>query len=628
YPDPCSAIFSRTLTHLRNLVPDFTDNNLVNIVRYGRDYYASSEVNYINQIDPVTLETIGRTNYRNHISLNLATAHPHYDDEGNTYNMGTAIMGFGLPKYLIFKVPADTSDKEKKQPVLRRVQKVGSIRPRSLLSPSYFHSFAMTQNHFVLVEQPLRLDIIKLATAYIRGVTLGSCLRFDKDETTLFHVINRNTGKAVSTRFYGDALVVFHHVNAYEEDGHVVLDLISYQNSNLYDMFYIQNLRQDTSSFIQANRRFSPPVCQRFVMPLHAHAESPRGSNMVTLTDTTASALMQEDGSVYCRPETLFEGLELPAINYKFNAKKYRYFYGSRLEWSPHPNKMAKVDIVSRKHVEWFQENCFPSEPVFVASPGATEEDDGEDTPSTRHPHAVHTPSHNLHRHPPLRLTSLPRIHRQSLTSTAIYAIHPHAIHRRPTPSTAIHTLVYTSTRHPRAVYTPSTRSSTAIHRRLRHPHACLRSTRHPHAIHTLSNVHTPSTRVYVHTPSTRPSTTSITAIHTPSNVHTPSTRCLTLHRHPHAIHRSSHAIHTPSTRRPHAIHTPSTRRPHAIHTPSTRRPHAIHTLSNVHTPSTRRPHAVHTPSTRRLTPSTRRLTSTRHPHAIHTPSTRHPHAV
>lgn len=48
-------------------------------------------------------------NYRNHIAVNLATAHPHYDAEGNTYNMGTAIMGLGRPKYVIFKVPADAS---------------------------------------------------------------------------------------------------------------------------------------------------------------------------------------------------------------------------------------------------------------------------------------------------------------------------------------------------------------------------------------------------------------------------------------------------------------------------------------------------------------------------------------
>lgn len=373
YPDPCKNIFSRAFTHLSNVIPDFTDNNLINIIRYGEDYYASSEVNYINQIDPNTLETVGRINYRNHIAVNLATAHPHYDDEGNTYNMGTAIMGLGRPKYVIFKVPADAG----KKPALRKVQQICSVPFRSVLFPSYYHSFGMTENYIVFVEQPFKLDIVKLATAYFRGVTWGNCLKFDKDDTTLFHVINKKTGKAISTRFYGDALVVFHHINAYEDDGHVVFDLISYEDSNLYDMFYIQNMRQETSSFIQSNKRFSPPVCKRFVLPLNVHKDSPKGSNLVTLADTTAEAVMQEDGSIYCRPDTLLQGLELPGINYKFNAKKYRYFYGLRLEWSPHPNKIAKLDIVTRKHLEWRQDNCYPSEPVFVASPGAVEEDDG-----------------------------------------------------------------------------------------------------------------------------------------------------------------------------------------------------------------------------------------------------------
>lgn len=48
-------------------------------------------------------------NYRNHIALNMATSHPHYDDEGNTYNMGTALMRFGMPNYVIFKVPVNAS---------------------------------------------------------------------------------------------------------------------------------------------------------------------------------------------------------------------------------------------------------------------------------------------------------------------------------------------------------------------------------------------------------------------------------------------------------------------------------------------------------------------------------------
>uniref|UniRef100_A0A8C5DHU1 Beta,beta-carotene 15,15'-dioxygenase-like n=1 Tax=Gouania willdenowi TaxID=441366 RepID=A0A8C5DHU1_GOUWI len=363
YPDPCKNIFSRAFTHLCNIIPDFTDNNLINIIRYGEDYYASSEINYLNQVDPNTLETVGRINYRNHIAVNLATAHPHYDEEGNTYNMGTSLMGLGLPKYVIFKVPANASDKELKKPALRKVQQICSIPFRSTLFPSYYHSFGMTENYIVFVEQPFKLDIAKLATAYFRGVNWGSCLKYDKNDITLFHVINRKTGKALSTRYY--------------DDGHLVFDLISYKDSNLYDMFYIHNLKQDNSNFIDSHKSFSLPMCQRFVLPLDIHKESPRGSNTVTLTDTSAQATVQENGSVYCQPDDLFEGLELPGINYKFNAKKYRYFYGSRLEWSPHPNKIAKFDIVTRTHVEWCQENSFPSEPVFVASPGAVDEDDG-----------------------------------------------------------------------------------------------------------------------------------------------------------------------------------------------------------------------------------------------------------
>lgn len=71
----------------------------------------------------------------------------------------------------------------------------------------------------------------------------------------------------MSTKFYTDALVVFHHINAYEDNGHVVFDMITYEDSSLYDMFYLENLRQDTEQLIE-RKVFTPPVCQRFVLPL------------------------------------------------------------------------------------------------------------------------------------------------------------------------------------------------------------------------------------------------------------------------------------------------------------------------------------------------------------------------
>lgn len=49
--------FFRAITFLNHTVPDFTDNGASNIIKYGDDYYATSETNYIRKIDPVTLET-------------------------------------------------------------------------------------------------------------------------------------------------------------------------------------------------------------------------------------------------------------------------------------------------------------------------------------------------------------------------------------------------------------------------------------------------------------------------------------------------------------------------------------------------------------------------------------------
>ncbi|XP_076879794.1 beta,beta-carotene 15,15'-dioxygenase [Brachyhypopomus gauderio] len=378
YPEPSKNIFSKAFTYLINTIPDFTDNNIINIVRYGQEYYASSEINYINQINPSTLDTIGRSNYRNYIPLNLATAHPHYDDDGNTYNMGTAIMALTGPKYVIFRVPASASDKEKKRPALSRVEQICSIPFRSTFYPSYIHSFGMTENYIIFVEQALKLDIIRLTTAYIKGVSWGKCLRYDKNDTTLFHVIDRRTGKVARTKFYSDAFVMFHHINAYEEDGHVVFDLITYEDNSLYDMFYLENLRQDIEEFCRANEVLCLPVCQRFVLPLDVDLkDAPSGTNHVKLEGTSATAVLQSDGSMYCTPETLHHGLELPAINYKYNGKKYRFFYGSRMKWSPPSKNITKVDTITKTHIEWLEEDCYPSEPVFVASPSAVDEDDG-----------------------------------------------------------------------------------------------------------------------------------------------------------------------------------------------------------------------------------------------------------
>lgn len=41
-----------------------------------------------------------------YLPVNLVSSHPHYDSDGNAYNMGTSIAEKGKTKYVLFKVPA------------------------------------------------------------------------------------------------------------------------------------------------------------------------------------------------------------------------------------------------------------------------------------------------------------------------------------------------------------------------------------------------------------------------------------------------------------------------------------------------------------------------------------------
>lgn len=43
-----------------------------------------------------------------------------------------------------------------------------------------------------------------------------------------------------------------------------------------------------------------------------------------------------------------------------------------------HLHKVAKFDTETKKMVHWSEENCWPSEPVFVPRPNGESEDDGE----------------------------------------------------------------------------------------------------------------------------------------------------------------------------------------------------------------------------------------------------------
>lgn len=96
--------------------------------------------------------------------------------------------------------------------------------------------------------------------------------------------------------------------------------------------------------------------------------------NLCLLENSTAKAFKLKDGTVFCQPELLSTlGCETPRINYDRNVgEKYRYFYAISSDVDSHnPGTIIKVDTFNKSSVTWCEDNCYPSEPVFVPSPQA-----------------------------------------------------------------------------------------------------------------------------------------------------------------------------------------------------------------------------------------------------------------
>ena len=137
-----------------------TDNDSVNIYPVADQLYAATETKYIRRIDPNSLETGEKVDLSKLVAVNMATAHPHIDTNGDVYNMGSS---FGLKsKYKLIKI-ANTKNAFEQTSIL------ASIRMERPLYPSYYHSFSMTENYFIFIEQPLVISVPTLALSHLKG---------------------------------------------------------------------------------------------------------------------------------------------------------------------------------------------------------------------------------------------------------------------------------------------------------------------------------------------------------------------------------------------------------------------------------------------------------------------------
>ena len=323
--DPCRSIFKRLMTVFD---PQVTDNTAVSLTQLGERHYAMTEAPISVQFDPHTLATLG---YSEKYPGTFATAHPHRDpDTGALINVATRMGPRNSYRFFVY-APGQ--------------------RPRVLVSdrvgePGYIHSFAMSQRYIALAEFPYTVRSIEVP---LSGRPFIENFRWHPERGTRILVFDRQTGTKVGT-FETEAGFAFHHVGAWDDDGRLVLEYCDHGSPAIIDALYLARLRGESARDATEKARL-----RRVVIDLAG-------------------------GSVSSEIRSEHE-IELPRINESAcYLRPYRYAYGIATGADSaydSADRLVKIDNQTGEPTVWQDEAAYVGEPVFVASPGASGEDDG-----------------------------------------------------------------------------------------------------------------------------------------------------------------------------------------------------------------------------------------------------------
>ncbi|GAV65543.1 RPE65 domain-containing protein, partial [Cephalotus follicularis] len=293
-------------------------------------------------IDPDTLDTLGRFEYSDTLGGLIHSAHPVVTDS----EFLTLLPDLIRPGYLVVRMEPGTNE--------RKV--IGRVNCRGGPAPGWVHSFPVTEHYVVVPEMPLRYCAQNLLKA---EPTPLYKFEWHPDSKAFMHIMCKASGKVVAS-VEVPLYVTFHFINAYEEkdeDGRVtgiVADCCEHNaDTTILDKLKLQNLRMYNGQDVLPDARVG-----RFSIPM--------------------------DGRAYGKLEAAVEadehgrGMDMCSINPAYLGKTYRYAYACGAHRPCNfPNTLTKIDLLEKKVKNWYDEGAVPSEPFFVARPGAIEEDDG-----------------------------------------------------------------------------------------------------------------------------------------------------------------------------------------------------------------------------------------------------------
>ena len=361
--------FKSRFSFIFDLTTMMSDNTFISVYPLGEDYYCFYESPFITKVDPETLDTQRTINLNERLGVLSNGSHPHYDDYGNMISIGMKV-GFRGPEYIITKIPVEDLEKNPTLSVEKQQQQqqylsykeqvatkfdkasiLAKVNSRWAMDPGYMHSFGLTDNYYILIEQPLTVNVPSLVSGTIQRKPMIESMRWHDDHSTIFHVINKITGDKTKITYKAKGFFFLHVINAYEDEGHIVIDICCYARPDMLYCMYLDSLKTAQSDPKFAELFRGRP--ERFVLPLNVSSKDKGDRNLVSLPYTNAQAFLSKKNTVRVQSAKICDvGCETPTIYYeKYNGKKYRYFYAitSDVDDPVSAGKIYKVDTKTGK---------------------------------------------------------------------------------------------------------------------------------------------------------------------------------------------------------------------------------------------------------------------------------------
>ncbi|KAJ3032836.1 hypothetical protein HDV00_007031 [Rhizophlyctis rosea] len=217
------------------------------------------------------------------------------------------------------------------------------------------HSLAITSNYIILIEYPYSFN----SFSAMFGKALDQVTKFDPNEQTVFHVIDRHRREQICV-YRAPPCFSFKILNAYEEEECVNIDMNVYDDDEIVKCFELKNLR--TAEM--------PPLPVATV----------RRYRLGRISEVARLYKVGKDkGSQALFHQLTDYSLEFATINPSNEHVQHRYAWGVSISQGSRKytnmiwDSIVKADFKDNSQKEWKEFGCFPGEVIMIPRPATTE---------------------------------------------------------------------------------------------------------------------------------------------------------------------------------------------------------------------------------------------------------------